>query len=381
MAKKKSKTQKYKKNQKKKLQKELVSTKVTKSKTTEESAKKTTIKNKQLVEKDKVEYNIALKKQTKKATQSKKDEKTEQKKTLTKKVETKNEIAKKEPKKTSKPKEVKENKFLIKTKELVSKLKEKITTLKNTKPIKDSKNIQFKKNNHDIKKKNIQKTKKTIQKDIPKPKKEAEIKNKNIFIRLLYGVFKNMHIIFNTILIITFLLMLIGLFRINTFSNGTIAYICAIAIFLMLVAISYNKYLSGKIFTIILTTAMGFAIYQMQYTYDFIRNLNTNLYEYKTYYVVTFNTSANRSIYTINNKKVGLLKENCTNIERKLNTKLDQVNYQEYEDINTLFSDFFNQKYRAIIVNENQYKYLKNNIEQNSRDVKILYEFKANAKK
>ena len=148
----------------------------------------------------------------------------------------------------------------------------------------------------------------------------------------------------------------------------------------MAVAISYNKYISGKIFTVLLCIGMSYAIYHMQYTYDFIRNLNTSVYEYKTYYVVAFDNIQNKSIYTINNKNVGLLKDNCINVERRLNTKLDKVTYSEYDDINTLFDDFYEQKYRAILVNENQYKYLQNNI-QNNQEVKILYEFKANARK
>ena len=126
---------------------------------------------------------------------------------------------------------------------------------------------------------------------------------------------------------------------------------------------------------------MCFAIYNMQYTYDFVRNLNSNEYEYKTYYVVTFNNGRNKSIYNINNKKVGLLKDNSTNIERSLNIKLDNVIYVVYEDANLLYKDFYNQETRAIIVNDNQYKYLKNNIEENSRDIKILYTFKANGRK
>ena len=149
----------------------------------------------------------------------------------------------------------------------------------------------------------------------------------------------------------------------------------------MLVAISYNRYFSGKLFTILLCVGMGFAIYRMQYTYDFIRNLNTNVYEYKTYYVVTFDNNQNKSIYNINNKKVGLFKENTINIERKLNTKIDNVNYLEYDNLNNMFNDFYDQKFRAVLVNENQYKYMKNYISENARTVKILYQFKANAKK
>ena len=211
--------------------------------------------------------------------------------------------------------------------------------------------------------------------------KKEKIKKKNIFIRLIYEILSNRHIFFNAVLILFFIVLLIGLTRIEVISKGTIFYVSIISIFLMAVAISYNRYLSGKLFTIILCAIMGFAIYRIQYTYDFIRNLNSTIYEYKTYYVVTFNNTQNKSIYNINNKKVGLYKENTINIERKLDTKLDNISYIEYDDLNDLFNDFYNQKFRAILVNDNQYKYMKNHINSNSRDVKILYEFKANAKK
>ena len=210
--------------------------------------------------------------------------------------------------------------------------------------------------------------------------KKERIKKKNIFVRLLYEIISNRHIFFNAILILFFIVLLIGLNRIEI-SKGSIIYISLISIFLIGIAISYNKYLSGKLFTILLCTIMGFAIYRIQYTYDFIRNLNSTIYEYKTYYVVTFNNTQNKSIYNINNKKVGLYKENTINIERKLDTKLDNISYIEYDDLNDLFNDFYNQKFRAILVNDNQYKYMTNHINSNSRDVKILYEFKANAKK
>lgn len=221
--------------------------------------------------------------------------------------------------------------------------------------------------------------------ELPKLNKEY-IKNKKIkqskknIIKFLSLLKNNIHILFNAIIITAYIILIIGLIRIKTLDNGTIIYISLIVLFLNTVAISYNKYISGKVFTTILVIGMGFAIYRMQYTYDFIRNLNSSIYEYKTYFVVTFDNGLNKSIYNINNKKVGLLKENCTNVERKLDTKLNKVNYIEYENLNKLFTDFYNQEYRAIIVNENQYKYLQNKIQDN-RKVKILYEFQANGKK
>lgn len=391
MAKKKSKTQKYKKSQKKKLQKlQAQNTKkekpVVKEQPKEKSIKKETpivkeqpkqksAKQKQLVSKENVKYNVVLNKEINKTTQKKSVAKSTTKKTTTesKKVPiTKNKV-------DSKKSVTKNNIDIIKTK--LNKVKQNITDFFQNLKKKFKNNNKFKKNNTDKKLKISHKLEKEIKKTIPKTKTEQNLKKKNIIIRLFYEIKNNFHIFFNTLIIITFIILLIGLIRIDVLKTGTIVYICCIVLFLMLVAISYNRYLSGKIFTLIITAGMCLGIYYMQYTYDFIRNLNSNVYEYKTYYVVTFNTTINRSIYTINNKKVGLLKDNCINIERKLNTKLDKVNYIEYDDINELYDDFYSSKFKAILVNENQYNYLKNNIHENSRDVKILYEFKANAKK
>ena len=342
MAKKKSKTQKYKKNQKKKIQKVKTSKTNNQNKITKETKKQN---SNQLVSKENVKYNVVLNKTVQ--NNSKKQQNNQRN------IETK---------KTSN--------------NIISKIKNKITIL-----CKKQEKKQSPKTYNSKRKKVSHKIEKEIKKSLPSLKTEQDLKKKNIFIRLFYEIKNNTHIIFNTILITTFITLLIGLIRINVFKTGTIVYISCIIIFLMIVAISYNKYISGKIFTIIITAGMFVGIYYMQYTYDYIRNLNSNIYEYKTYYVVAFDTTINRSIYTINNKKVGLLKENCINIERKLNTKLDKVNYIEYENINDLFEDFYNSKFKAILVNENQYNYLKNKIEPNSRNIKILYEFKVNAKK
>ena len=422
MAKKKSKTQKLKKNQKtkqKKVQKRILEQTKELKKIQESGAvsvKKTSKKiktptkisekgTKKLVDKEKVNYNIAINKKSQKQIPKKAPEK-EAKRTLIEKekVEYKlpfKEEIKEEPKKETKVKTSGENKAkLILTALLTSILLffKRIGT--NTKIAienhKKNKAQRLAKKELITQIKTPEKKEIIIEPDteeeltdeeleqIKKAKQEAkrqEIKKKNLFIRILYGIIYNRHIFFNAILIVFFIVLLIGLTRIESITAGNIFYISVLSIFLMAVAISYNKYISGKIFTILLCSIMGFAIYRMQYTYDFIRNLNSAVYEYKTYYVVTFNSSQNKSIYNINNKKVGLYKENTNNIERKLNTKLDKVNYIEYDDLNELYEDFYDQKYRAILVNENQYKYMKNLISENSRDVKILYEFKANAKK
>lgn len=334
MAKKKSKTQKYKHNQKRKQQKIIKQKEVT--------------KEKQLVTKDQVKYNVVLN-----------NEKDIIKKDIPK--------LKKEKKKINIYQKI--QKEFNNLKKQLNKVKEYL----NSKIDNFKKRIKIKKKREKEPKIVLPKLKKT-----EKNKKENLKQNK--FIRLLICIKNNIHILFNSIIITTFIIMIIGLIRIKMYEASTIIYISCIVLFLMTVAISYNKYISGKIFTTIIVIGMILAIYKMQYTYDFIRNLNSSEYEYKTYYVVTFDNGLNRSIYNINNKKVGLFKENCTNIERKLNTKLNKVKYLEYEDLNKLFDDFYDQEFRALIVNENQYKFLENKI-VNNRQVKILYEFEANAKK
>lgn len=202
----------------------------------------------------------------------------------------------------------------------------------------------------------------------------------NIFVRTCVTIYRNLHIIFNSIIIITFIILLLGLILPKVYSTKTILFCSSLLLFLIIVAITQNKYLSGKIFTTILTAGMIFAIHNLQYTYDFISIMNKNKYSYKTYYVVAFDNNINRSINSINNKKVGLIDEYETKVSRVLNTKISNVTYLTYEDEDTLFNDFYKQTFRAVIVNDNQLKYLENN-PQNNKKIKVLHKFKAVTKK
>lgn len=345
MAKKKSKSQKYKQAQKKK--------------------NKNIQKKVKIVEKSDVSYNVAL------ATQTKKEEPIEQKK----------------PKmNTSKRRLVEKDKIIYNVPIAKEKTKRKNNNYK--KPVQEIKPLTKK---EEKKRKKILKNKEYEKqflleeeynslKEEKRKNRENELKQKNIFFRLFYEIKNNLHIVFNVTIILFIIVTLIGLIKTNIFETTMIIYIAIIIIFLSSVAISYNKHIEGRVFTILLCIAMGFAIYQMQYTYDFIRALNVFEYEQRTYYVVTFDNSLNKSIYNVNNKKVALLKDNCINVERMLNTKIE-AKFLEYDDLNQMFEDFYDQQFRAVIVTENEYKYLENNTSENSRDVKILYEFTANAKK
>lgn len=224
------------------------------------------------------------------------------------------------------------------------------------------------------------KTKKTKKVDIDdvevvKPLPENKV------LRVLVIIHRNLHILFNTLLIITFIILILGLKRVLVIPDSTIKYIAMITGFLCIIAISLNKYISGRLFSMLILAGMITGIYYLNYTYDFINNYNTKLYEYQNYYVVALDNGRNKSIYTINNKKVGLISENSKNVERVLNTKLDNVKYKEYQIQDDLYKDFYDGQYRAIIVKENQYKYLENNNIKPGTKIKKLYEFKVNTKK
>lgn len=212
---------------------------------------------------------------------------------------------------------------------------------------------------------------------------KRDLKKSNLFINRLKNcykiLFKKKYIFLNVFVLLTYFFLLLGLITVEVYSLKVIFFIGGLLLFLLLIAISYTKYLSGKIFTVILVLIMSFSIYKLQYNYDFIRGLNTQKYEKKTFYIVTFDTNINRNVYVLNNKKIGLLEENSLNIERKLNTKLDNIHYLTYKNMNDLTSSFYNQEFRGIIVNENQYKYLQNS--NYSRSIKILYEFYVNGAK
>lgn len=370
MGKKKSKTQKQKRKNRQRQNRQLVSVINEKKEITEQK----------------------LKTETKVAKQSEAIYKVKDDKVKLKKVKSVNKAKEKEKKKIKDIENiVKQN--ALKLKKLFSKYATKIkknttTFIKNLNKkeliVVKKKNVanKPKKIEKEVKVQDFKEQKKAKKKDVELPKL-AEKNGLNIaFIKKIFWKIKNnLYVFFNALLIILFMFLLVGLIRTDSFSKGTIIYISALTGFLILIAISYNKYISGKIFSTVIAVAMFLAIYRLQYTYDFIRSLNTFKYEFRTYYVVTFDNNMNKSIYNFNNKKIGLMNNNSTNVSRMLNTKLDKVDYVIFDDVNELFNSFYKQDFKAVIVNENQYRYLVNNEVSNGRAVKILYEFDVNALK
>ena len=207
--------------------------------------------------------------------------------------------------------------------------------------------------------------------DVPRKKSD------NVFVNIFYFIKDNLYLLFNTVLGLIFIFLIIGLIEVNVYSTKFIIYVCSLLLFLILVAMSYNKYISGRLLTIVLCLGMSFSIYKLQYNYDFLHSLDHLNYETKTYYIVTFDNNLTKKIYSLSGKKVGILNDNKTNVERKLNIKVGSINYIESPDLESLSKSFYGSEMRAVIVTPNQYKYLSNNEDKYNRKIKILYTFEA----
>lgn len=207
--------------------------------------------------------------------------------------------------------------------------------------------------------------------------KENKLKNKKI-----NNSNDIVSLVFSCVLLLSFVILFIGILTVDVYSGKFILWGAILLGFLVLIALSYNKYTSGKIFTIMLVLGMGFCTYRLQYTYDFIHHLNVAKYEYKKYYLVGFDTPQNVSAYSVNGKKVGLLNYNNKNVQRKVDTKLDRVNYLLYDNEDQLFNALYDSDVRALLVTENQLKYLETDSKFHSdKNIKVLSEFKINAPK
>ena len=115
--------------------------------------------------------------------------------------------------------------------------------------------------NNNIRKRKVTSIKKKVPKTNKKGKKgkktyieepKARVYPKNKFLKALVIIHDNLYIPFDTIIILAFIILLVGMHRVQVIPSSTIRYIACIVGFLSLVAISLNKYISGRIFTLLM---------------------------------------------------------------------------------------------------------------------------------
>lgn len=171
--------------------------------------------------------------------------------------------------------------------------------------------------------------------------------------------------------IILNIIYIIGIFLIDIFQPTE--KILIISLFLVISSLSYicyiNKkniiYNSGILLTIIFNIITLYNINELNHNYDYLNNIITKEYSYKTYnvYVQKKNTKYS-NIESLNTKKIGTLNSNSSNICLYItNTiNIECISYNTLEDIEKAIQEG---EIQSFIIEERIY----NNLEDN-RDIK-----------
>lgn len=184
------------------------------------------------------------------------------------------------------------------------------------------------------------------------------------------------------LLIITSLIYILGLITINIYPTSTnyiVTILLAIATTVTLVCYLNKKksiYNLGIILTFIFNTITIYNIIELNTNYEYLNNIVTNKYEYKTYdvYVQKKNTKYNE-IEKLSNKKIGMLKDNSTNICLLLNKKIE-IECKYYDNLEELQNAIQNGEIQSFILSDNQ----KSKLQKSNLDIKnqtrIIYSTK-----
>lgn len=124
----------------------------------------------------------------------------------------------------------------------------------------------------------------------------------------------------------------------------------------------------GVLLTILCNIIFFFFIIEINSKYDYIDNIKYNKYTYEIYnvYVQKRNPIYNE-ISKLENKKIGMLKENNNNIKERLASEIS-IKYKVYNNINELEKAIQNGEIQAFIIKEAIY----NNIKEEGINLKDL---------
>lgn len=171
--------------------------------------------------------------------------------------------------------------------------------------------------------------------------------------------------------IILNIIHIIGIYIVDIYTP--IEKILIIGLFIILSIIFYLLYISKKnilynggiILTIIFNIITLYNIDILNNNYDYINNIVTNEYSYKTYniYVQKKNTKYN-SIETLENKKIGTLNSNSNNICLYITNKIN-IECIKYDSLDKIEEAIQNGEIQSFIIEERIY----NKIED-TKDIK-----------
>ena len=111
--------------------------------------------------------------------------------------------------------------------------------------------------------------------------------------------------------------------------------------------------------TIILNLIVIYNINALNNDYSYINNVISEKYQYNDYYILVKKNTKYSSLDKINNKKVGILRNNRINVESTINNKV-KINYIEYGNNQELLNSIDNNEVQAIIISKRTYQKLNN---------------------
>ena len=194
--------------------------------------------------------------------------------------------------------------------------------------------------------------------------KKRERKNNNKF--------KNIYLIIFTIITLTFLVFL-KLCNILPTLYFIISLVLVILLYTInLILIKNNKKI-GYILSALFITIYLIITYYLGITLNFFNSFSKIHYSEETYLVLTLKESNYKDIKDIENKDLGYIKNDLTNINKAIE-KLDKkvkTEKKEYTDYTKLFNDLDKKTLSSILIEENYY-----NIKSEEEDVsqyQILY--------
>lgn len=181
-------------------------------------------------------------------------------------------------------------------------------------------------------------------------------------------------------LIITSLIYIIGLITINLYpTNINFLITLLLSILTTITIICYlnknNKiYNIGIIMTILFNVITIYNINDLNTKYEYINNIATNEYLYNTYdvYVLKKNTTYNK-IEKLDNKNIGMLKNNSNNICTLLNEEI-KINCHSYNSLDEISEAIKSGEIQSFILSQNDIKALNKN--EIKKEVRIIHSTK-----
>ena len=179
------------------------------------------------------------------------------------------------------------------------------------------------------------------------------------------------------LLIVLTLFLIIGLINVKMLNRtqNIIIITSLIALLVLSCKMYFSKkikyYNAGAFLTLILNIILLFEIVTINNRYEYLQNLSSREYTYKTYevYVQKSNTTYN-NLNKLEGKRIGLLRDNDKNVINYLDN-LVNINYFEYDDIESIYEGIRTGEIQAFIINSDSKDELIEN--KYSNKIRVIY--------